>query len=604
MARMFPDFVHPDCKSDAEKKIFRRLRDELPDEYVVLHSLGLPKHPEKLWGEIDFAVIGPPGVLCIEVKGGRVAYRDGRWHFTNRSGDTNSKAESPMDQARKAMYAMRNAVREECGKNSSAHRCVYGYATFFVDHDFDENSREWDLRRITGHSALNAKTLRSVVEGHFDYSREELERVTGRQQTLRLGPTLVDDLRKCFRSDFDLVPSLGTRIEASCTELIRLTKIQLKVLDKLFSPRLLVQGGAGTGKTLLALEKARRHYLAGEQVLFLCFNGLLARTLAARVAQEGFEDRIHVSTLHAFCHETIMKAGMEGKIPEGIEVGSSGYFSEVIPSLFPKAFCEVHDKTPYDVLVVDEGQDLKGQSDYMDLLDWLIVGGLKDGRWAWFEDDRQSIFNVRADLRPSDLGGFEPTVMRLTENCRNTAPVASFVSVTTQTDLDECLQTEGPEVRHVYYRDSGHQLKLLDSAIRDVIGDGIPTENVVVLSAARDGSCLASQLPPSCRYSLEELGFSRYPQAGRIGFTTAGRFKGLESRVVIVTDVESLETGKDLRRLYVAMTRANAYLVVLMNEGLKEKFEERYSEFAKAILAKARTKGGDDAADSPFTSGI
>lgn len=604
MAKMYPDFVHPDCKSDAEKKLFRRLKDELSDDYVVLHSLGLPKHPEKLWGEVDFVVVGPPGVLCIEVKGGKVAYQNGRWHFTNRYGETNSKAESPMDQARRGMYALKGAVSDEFGKNSPISRCVYGYATFFTDQDFDQKSGEWDLKRISGYSALSSKSLDVIVRYHFEYSRDEITRVTGGKQPDHLSATLVEDLRKFFRRDFDLVPSLGARIDASYTELIRLTKSQVRILDQLLSPRLLVRGGAGTGKTLLALEKARRHYLAGERVLFLCFNNLLARALAERVTDEGFGERIHVSTLHSLCHETIMKAGMEGEIPENVKIGSSDYFQDVLPDLFPKAFCQLHDESPFDVLVVDEGQDFKGRSEYVELLDWLIVGGLEKGRWAWFEDDRQSIFNLGRDDDTVDLEQFSPSIVRLFENCRNTAPVASYVSVTTRTDLDKCLQDEGPDVKHEYYESAEEQLRLLDSAIREALSDGVPSENIVVLSAAPDGNCAASKLPKGSRYELEELKQRRFPHKGRIGFTTAGRFKGLESRVVIVTDVESLDVGKDLRRLYVAMTRANAYLVVLMKDDLKDEFGARYSEYAKELLLSTKQKKGQDAGDSPFAEGI
>lgn len=43
----------------------------------VLHSLGLPKHQSKIYGEIDFVVVCDRGVACLEIKGGRVECRDG-----------------------------------------------------------------------------------------------------------------------------------------------------------------------------------------------------------------------------------------------------------------------------------------------------------------------------------------------------------------------------------------------------------------------------------------------------------------------------------------------------------------------------------------------
>ena len=91
MARMVPPIVSDATQSNAEIRLFGKIRDELSDDWIVLHSLGLAGHARKPWAEIDFVLIGPPGVFCLEVKGGRVARRDGMWEFTNRHGETTRK---------------------------------------------------------------------------------------------------------------------------------------------------------------------------------------------------------------------------------------------------------------------------------------------------------------------------------------------------------------------------------------------------------------------------------------------------------------------------------------------------------------------------------
>src|SRR5207248_680265 len=84
-----------------------------------------------------------------------------------------------------------------------------------------------------------------------------------------------------LRGDFDLVPSLPTRIGWVREELVRLTDQQSDYLARLQeNPRVLVRGGAGTGKTLLATEEATRAAKAGARVLLLCFNRLLANFLS------------------------------------------------------------------------------------------------------------------------------------------------------------------------------------------------------------------------------------------------------------------------------------------------------------------------------------
>ena len=79
MATMFPPEWADVNGSAAEKHIDRKLRDKTPDDWYAIHSVGLTTHEHKSWAEIDFVVIGPFGVLCIEVKGGRVNVVDGQW---------------------------------------------------------------------------------------------------------------------------------------------------------------------------------------------------------------------------------------------------------------------------------------------------------------------------------------------------------------------------------------------------------------------------------------------------------------------------------------------------------------------------------------------
>ncbi len=81
-------------------------------------------------------------------------------------------------------------------------------------------------------------------------------------------------------------------------ELVRLTEEQMTVLE--FVPDLpwvVIRGAAGTGKTLVAMEKARLLAAAGSRVLFLCYNRELARKLA------GETDTFTVTNFHTLCWE-------------------------------------------------------------------------------------------------------------------------------------------------------------------------------------------------------------------------------------------------------------------------------------------------------------
>ena len=80
------------------------------------------------------------GVFCLEVKGGRVACRDGEWETTDRYGRTERLRRSPFMQARDCTFAVRDAVLNRAPLGFPAN-IVYGYAVVVPDVSFDEPSR-------------------------------------------------------------------------------------------------------------------------------------------------------------------------------------------------------------------------------------------------------------------------------------------------------------------------------------------------------------------------------------------------------------------------------------------------------------------------------
>ena len=129
---MIPDFIHPDCKSNAERKLFARLKEELDENYIVMHSLGLARHGRNFSSEIDFLIVSQRGLLVLEVKGGRIRHEMGLWYFTNRYDETDSRRKSPMQQAREAMYALRANIWDHFGRDSDQGRTVFSECVLFT----------------------------------------------------------------------------------------------------------------------------------------------------------------------------------------------------------------------------------------------------------------------------------------------------------------------------------------------------------------------------------------------------------------------------------------------------------------------------------------
>src|SRR5258708_20969031 len=94
MARMLPAATREDTTSAAERAVFTRIHDELSNDWIALHSLGLTIHDAKPWAEIDFVLIGPPGVFCLEGKGGLISRREVIWYTTPQRGQNAGRAQT------------------------------------------------------------------------------------------------------------------------------------------------------------------------------------------------------------------------------------------------------------------------------------------------------------------------------------------------------------------------------------------------------------------------------------------------------------------------------------------------------------------------------
>lgn len=578
MALMIPDYIHSDCKSHAEKKIYKRLQAELTDDFIILHSLALAKHQKKLRSEIDFLIINRQGILCIEVKGGRIEHSKGVWFFTDRYGETYKKRESPFEQASSNMYAIKRSINNRFGNKSVYANTTFGYCVIFPDIEFSIPSPEWDLNRIIDRKKAK-KNFYTTLKDQYDYSSQELQRVQRNFRSVCLSENEIKILTQFLRGDFHFVPSLSSIIENSYKEIISLTEEQYDILDQLNeNSRVIVQGNAGTGKTILALEKCRREARRGKKILYVCFNRLLARKIEANLKNEGYKDLVKASTLHSYARTLIERAGLLHKI-EGLE--GSELFKKKFPEVFEEAFIETLEEAPFDVLVVDEGQDLKSKA-YIEMLDWLLKGGLSSGNWIWMEDNQQNLFNKDNFELNSDLMDFKPAVFKLTKNCRNTLPICIFNSLVSGASLQKCLIKQGPVVETRFYRSINHHIQELTKVINRLLGEGIHLEDVIILTMAKKEKSILNDLEYIANLKLIPYE-STDIRKGNMKYSTVHSFKGLESKIVIILDIEDL--GSLIARCinYVGFSRAMTMLVVFINENLKDKYEILAQNFGRKI---------------------
>jgi hypothetical protein len=512
-------------RSKAEKKVLDWLA-RLDDRWTVVHSLGVLNHPFKRWAEVDALIVGPPGVLVLEVKGGRVARRSGLWEFTDRTGRVTRQVEGPFDQAGSAHAAVRGFLKEQ--RVLRPGQCS-GYGVAFPDVTF--HGRPGDVIRDVLLDASSAWTAPDRVLARWC-----------QYWTYRAGPSEgltqadVDAIVDVLRADLDLRPSLSLLATEVEEELTRATREQLRVLAAgADNPHLVVAGRAGTGKTMLALAEARRLADEGRTVLLTCGSLPLARRLAEAASAE---DAIHVRTYDS--------------------VGSLA--------------------RRFDAVVVDEAQDLGG--DWPGLLDGCLVGGVAQGIWRLFLDPAQDLGGAQSDPTTALPAG--TTRMSLTLNCRNTRQIAVIASMLTRTELDAEAPVLGPDVvKHWWSAREEHDDLLAVEISR--LASSLPAERIAVLSREPMAAERRDRLSTLSGVVLTRLDESR---RGAAVVATAEEFKGLEAVAVVLADVESLDNPSDRRHFYVACTRARVQLTLLLHQSVRSAYEDGAAWFGNVITRR------------------
>ena len=563
MATMIPARYDESTRSAAERRLFDRLaRDPDTEGWVVLHSLGLSRRADQPYGEIDFVVLVPgSGVLCLEVKGGRVQCEDGVWTVTDRYGETHRMHRSPFLQAREGMFALREALLDEFGRGHQLNRVPIGYAVLFPDVEAPPATPEVDPSEVAGRSDLQAPISR-VIGGVL----RGLQRRLGDRASPRvLTSGLVREVRQFLRPDFETVVARSTRIARVEEKLLRLQAEQFDVLDRIQeNPRCLVRGAAGTGKTVLAVEHARRAALGGDRVLLVCFNRMLGIWLEEQFA--GVEGVV-AGSFHRVLRRLILASPLAGEFrAEEQRLDAGALFDRAYP-----LYGELVASGRFDVVVVDEAQDLVTEG-VLPVLGAHLRGGLAGGRWALFGD-----FSRQALYAPGSVGGDDSlldeyvpyyTRERLTTNYRNTRQVGeetALLSGFEEPPFRFC-RVEGMSVDYRYWT-GARQERALHGLIHQLIGDGVDPCDIVVLSPVVYERSVASRVTgDGYRIANVRAGGERSMADTDIAFCTVQSFKGLESPVVILCDIEHVDDQNPQALLYVGMSRARSHLSVLLHE--------------------------------------
>ena len=562
MAELIPRVSGRRLTSDAEKALGVRFERELPDDVIVLHSVGLARHQTKRWAEVDFVLISGAGIFCIEVKGGIVARTDGVWTFTDRHGHTDTKYEGPFEQAGSAAGALQTWLAEEDVRRNDGSRFQIGYAVMTPDCELAAYGPD-----IEPDVLFDRRNPTEPLTAFLDRIGSHWQQ---RQRYSPLLPDEVDRLRNAIRPNFEAILTRTLQIDHIEDRLIRATEEQELLLNGLVdNDRLVVNGAAGTGKSMLAIGEANRLFKSGRSVLFVCHAPELADVLRHSVV-EGVE----VTTISDLMNDVVDSAGMRHRLPDATE---DALFNIFLPELAVEALTTTDGSISHDALVMDEGQDLL-RGDAVQVLDAVLDGGFEKGCWRLFLDPNQNIFG-RVSKGSLDLVATgAPARYRLNKNCRNTQQVADFASMVSGASVHAESRIFGPDPQLCNRWDEHWKQRSIDQ-VSSLMDDGLPCEDIVLLVADEEQRQAILTTAPELLVAV--------PVPNYVQVATISSFKGLESTAVVLAGLQTLDEPALRQAAYIGATRATIELRVVLPGSAKSSFDRRVKDYAKRAAAAA-----------------
>jgi hypothetical protein len=550
----------------AEQLVIDRVREAMPPDYRIYPNvhwvsrtrIGGPARD----GETDLVIAHPErGLLIVEVKGGNIR-RDshGRWYSSG-----NELKQPPFEQARTSKHAILGKLREIPEWPSADPRA--GHAVAFPDVDLATLPPG---ARVLGTDAPTELVLDGTALETAASTRAGIERAYAHWlgdaggAGVPLGERGMRILDGMFEPQLELRPLLRRQISQEAGELVALTRAQYNVLDHLRGVRRAsIAGPAGSGKTMLAMEKARRLVVEGFRVLLLCFNQPLSRHIAAELEPQQRTGRLDVFTFHELC----LRMGREaGVLPVEPQVKDQSWWDSTLPKVLDDAVQTIGGR--YHALIVDEGQDFARP--WLETLPFLLVEPWEDVFYV-FHDPSQAIY--RPDT--TDTLGLESSF--IPDNCRNPGPVHRLAHrFYTGPDPVTALRSSGLEPELIAAEDDTETVEAVRIALHRLVHEGrIRPDQIAVLTA---GSLASSAVWRQKVYGNEVLWNGSYDDTGRtlglapeqqpeqppdvVLFESIRRFKGLEREVVILVELRADEP-RLAQLLYVGMTRALHHLIVI-----------------------------------------
>ncbi|EYT48138.1 nuclease-related domain-containing DEAD/DEAH box helicase [Brachybacterium muris] len=527
----------PAFASDAERVVWEVLAGALPDDATLIAGQRITDEAHEV--EMDLLLLWPGiGTVVIEVKGGRVSVTDGTWHQADRTARRPLHT-SPIEQAQRARHVLLRHVNERSSR-------PLGRSVHMVALPWTELPSDWDVPDAPRALLLDGTDLR-------DDGARAVERIItalrthGGNHLPPLEPFQRDHAVKTLRRTHEAIANhqlLSREIEDAGNQLTREQERMLALLR--FQRRAQVVGGAGSGKTHLALMKARALTQEGKRTALLCYSRGLARHFQLLTATWPARDRpAYVGLFHDLPVSW-------GAPPEGEYEGEvAQYYEKFLPAQLRELAATRPAGDLFDAIVVDEAQDFADL--WWEGLRPCLVDPADSGASVLFvfTDEHQSVFD-RDGRAPITLSPFP-----LDDNLRNTRTIARTFAPLTPVEQNARMD-EGVPVRFVPCA-TEDAVTMADDQVEALMDEGWDPGDIALLTTGRRH--------PEQRERIDHFGYDGYWDeffaAEDVFYGHVLNFKGLERRAVVLSVNGFQHWDRSPHLLYVGLSRARSLLVVV-----------------------------------------
>lgn len=525
MAIMYPKNIAQYAPTESEQLVYYELKNQLPDTFEVFYSVSwtYTKNGKREKSEADFVVMSPSyGFLCFEVKGGYgLRVEDNEWTVLDHTYGDRKLPRSPYEQAEASMYFFRSAYSNEYNIDYPG---IYGAAVIFPF-----------------------------------YAVNNIEKLSNRSEVCTIDCTGMNDLynriKKLFKfwggSSFGFKPYEKNQhkafieiirkriaIDAAAGALVKYKERQLDVINRVQEGyiyflsnirQFYVRGGAGTGKTWIAMKMAENEAgIKGNKVLFLCASPHLSAMVREKLSVK----------IDVFDIKTLIK--LVSQNPEKYEGPN---YTGIVNSIRD-------DIKKYDAIFIDEAQDF---SENLAFLAKSMLVDEQQSRLGVFYDDIQ----VVRDESFGDAFMISTPPFLLHENIRNTSNIYSWAMENTELGTDVIVNpVEGPWPVSENIRDRKYLQSRLENILKKFLEEeDLQCTSLVILVEDAD-NFINDFNGAIAKWNLVK----NYEKENDIKVSSIEDFKGLESDMVIY--IHSNNVTENLN--YIAYTRARYYLMELL----------------------------------------